>query len=131
QALQAQRRQAEQEPGHQAYRAGDRNRRPVRKARLVHEDRGDVRPYGIERAVAERNLSVEPGEDVQAEQGDRVDQDQRELEGAVFADEERQRAGRQQGNRDHEEVAIAHTRVTWTLPKKPEGRTVSTPMIST
>ena len=38
-------------------------------------------------------LAIEAGQDVQAQQGDRVDQHHRELERPVVADEERQRAG--------------------------------------
>jgi hypothetical protein len=80
--------------------------------------------------VAERDLAAVAGEDVQAEQRDGVHQHQRELERAVVADEERQRAGNNQQNY-YQENLVLHTRVTWTLPKKPEGLNSSTPMIST
>src|SRR5205814_8544527 len=85
---------------------------------------------GVERAVAERDLPAVAGEDVQAEERDRVHQHQGQLEGAVVAEQERQRARQTQKNRRQENIFL-HTRVTWTLPKKPEGLTSSTPMIST
>ena len=92
-AFEAQRRQAEQEAGDEADRAGDRNRRPVGHAGLVHQDRRGVGADGVERAVAERDLAVVAGQHVEAEQRDRVRQDQRHLEHAVVGERERQRAG--------------------------------------
>ena len=41
--------------------------------------------------MAERDLAVEAGQHVEAEQGDRVDQHQRHLEYVVVAERERQR----------------------------------------
>src|SRR6185436_4788252 len=70
------------------------------------------------------------GEDVEAEQRDRVHQHQRELESAVVADQEWQRASHRQQEEDQENIPL-HTRVTCTLPKKPDGRTSSTPTMST
>src|SRR6185295_3706709 len=131
QSFEPQRRQPKKETDQQAHRAGHRNGRPVRNAVLVHEDRRAVGADRVERTVPERDLAVEPGEDVQPEKGDGVNQHQRELEGAVFAHHERQCAGEGQHDCHSGEVARVHTRVTWTLPKKPEGFTVSTPMIST
>src|SRR6185503_12263447 len=73
---------------------------------------------------------VVAGEDVEPEQRDGIHQHQGQLEGAVVADHEGQRAGYHQ-QRDDQEVVPLHTRVTCTLPKKPEGLTSSTPMMIT
>src|SRR5882762_4974762 len=128
--LQAQRRQPEQEPGDEANAAGGGHYRPVRRARLVDEDRGAVGAQGVEGAVPEGDLAVVAGEDVEPEQRDGVNQHQRELKGAIAADQERQRAGNDDEDAEENELS-AHTRVTYALPKKPEGFTSSTPTMST
>src|SRR2546428_2479391 len=128
--LQAQRRQPEQKPGNEADAAGGGHYRPVRRACLVDEDRGAVGAQGVEGAVAEGDLAVVAGEDVEPEQRDGVHQHQRELKGAIAADQERQRASN--ADQDAEEKDPSpHTRVTYTLPKRPEGFTSSTPTMST
>ena len=108
QAFQAQRRQPEQEPSDQADRAGHRKRGPIRHAELVDQHRGDVRADRVERAMPERDLAVVTGEDVQAEQRDRIHQNQRELEDAVVADDERQGAGGEQHQCQDNELALGH-----------------------
>src|SRR6266850_2381915 len=128
--LQAQRRQPEQEAGDEAHAAGGGHHRPVRRARLVDEDRGAVGAQGVEGAVPEGDLAVVAGEDVEPEQRDGVNQHQRELKGAIAADQERQRAGNDDEDAEEKDPS-AHTRVTYTLPKKPEGITSSTPTMST
>ncbi len=151
-AFEPQRRQPEQEADDEAHGAGDRHRRPVRHAEPVHQDRRDVGADRVERAVAERDLAVVAGQDVEAEQRDRVDQHQRELERAVVADQERQRAG---GDQQHArarsscrrrrlaagESGAAAAGTTALIrpsyashvhrPNRPDGLTSSTPMIST
>src|SRR6185369_321198 len=134
-AFEAQRRQPEQEAGDEADRAGDRDRRPVRPTRLVHQDRRRVRTDRVERAVAERDLAVVAGQHVEPEQRDRVREHERDLEDAVVGDEERQRAREHEQHREARELAAiepAHqTRTTWTLPNRPEGLTTRTPMMTT
>src|SRR5437588_1385140 len=128
--LQAQRRQPEEEPGDEADAARGGHHRPVGRARLVDEDRGAVGAQGVEGAVPEGDLAVVAGEDVEPEQRDRVNQHQRELESAIAAHHERQRAGNDD-ERAEKKRPCAHTRVTYTLPKKPEGFTSSTATMST
>src|SRR3989454_1067588 len=128
--LQAQSRQPEQEPGDEADAAGGGHYRPVRRARLVDEDRGAVGAQGVEGAVAEGDLAVVAGEDVEPEQRDGVHQYQCELKGVIAADQERQRAGNDDEDAEEKDPS-AHTRVTYTLPKRPEGFTSSTPTMST
>src|SRR4029079_9475839 len=55
----------------------------------------------------------------------------RELERAVVADHERQRCRDDEQQCENDELAQRHTRVPRTWPTKPDGFTVSTPMIST
>ena len=86
QAFEPQRRQAEQEAGDEADHAGDRDRRPVRHAGLVHQDRRRVGADRVEGAMAERDLAVVAGQHVEAEQRDRIDQHQRELEHVIVAE---------------------------------------------
>src|SRR6266478_4520092 len=47
---------------------------------LIHQDRGRICTNAVEGAVAERELSVEAGQEVQPENCDGVDQGERELE---------------------------------------------------
>ena len=109
---------------------------------MLHQDRGRVGADGVEGAVAERELAVEAGQQVEAEDGDRVDQHQRQLE-----DEEvlrRERNGNRQQDPDQQDRAAerqrragagdgkglgrfhGQTRCTWTRPNRPPGRTTST-----
>jgi len=90
--LQAQRRQPEQEAGDEADTAGGGHHRPVRHACLVDEDRGAVGAQGVEGTVPEGDLAVVAGDDVKPEQCDGVNQHQRELKGAIAADQEGERA---------------------------------------
>src|SRR3989475_6090984 len=129
--LQAQRRQPEQEPGDEADAAGGRHYRPVRRACLVDEDRRAVGAQGVEGAVAEGDLAVVAGEDVESEQRDGVHQHQRELKGAIAADQEGECARDAYQNHQYWKILLRHTRVTYTLPKNPEGFTSSTPTMST
>ena len=94
--LQPQRRQAEQEAGAQADQAGRGDRRPIGQVPAIHHDRGGIGADREERAMAERNLPVVAGEDVETEQRDGITDRQRELESPIVADEERQRACRDQ-----------------------------------
>ncbi len=81
-----QRRQPEQEARDQANEAGGRKGRPVRKIPTVHHDRRDIGADRKESAVAERDLAVVAGEDVEPQQHDRVTDHERELERPVVAD---------------------------------------------
>ena len=94
--LEPQRRKAEEESDDQAEHAGHRDRPAVRDVPAVHHDRRDVRAHRVERAVAQRELTVVAGQHVQAEDRDRVDVDLRELEESKVAQHKRQRAGCQQ-----------------------------------
>ena len=129
-ALQAQRRQPKEESGHQAHRARRGKGRPVGRAEPVHQDGGGIRADRVEGAVPERDLAVVAGEDVEPEKRDRVDQHERELERAVVADHERQHARDRDEHHNADGRASRHTRLTFTLPKSPEGLTSSTPMMS-
>ena len=61
-ALEAQRRQAEQVADDEAHDRRHRQRRPVGPVRLVDQDGRRVGADGEERAMAERDLAVEAGE---------------------------------------------------------------------
>jgi hypothetical protein len=69
-ALQPERRASEEEADHQADHAGGRDGPPVVDVPLVHHDRRRVGADGEEGAVAERDLPVEAGQDVQPQEGD-------------------------------------------------------------
>ena len=70
---------------------GDRERRPVRPAEMLHQNRGHIGADGVEGTMAKRDLAVVAGEDVQAQQDDGVHQHHVELEHAIVADQEGQR----------------------------------------
>ena len=109
---------------------------------MLHQDRGRVGADGVEGAVAERELAVEAGEEVQAADGDRVDQHQRQLENEEALGDERDgnreqypdkqdRAAERQrragaGDRERLGGFHDHTRCTLTRPKRPPGFTTST-----
>ena len=102
-ALQPQRGNAEEEPDHQAHDAGDRDRQAVADVPLVDHDRRRVRAERVEGAVPERDLPVVAGQDVEAEQRDRVDRDLRELEQPEVREHERQPGGdRDRGHGRHD-----------------------------
>jgi len=101
-----------------------------------HGERGgSVGAEGVERPVAERELAVKAGQDVQAEDRDRVHHDQVELEHAVVLEQEGQHQQRHHDDRaaDPDPLAIGgvHTRVTTFLPNSPSGFSVSVATIST
>src|SRR5690348_8035834 len=100
--------------------------------------------------MAERDLPVEAGQYVEAEQHHRIDQHLRRLEQVVAAEREGQGARRRQQRGDADDLPGAqaeagvlaggggtralerrhdHTRVTRTRPNRPEGLTSSTPMM--
>src|SRR5439155_690390 len=79
--------------------------------------------------VAERDLAVVAGEDVEAEERDRIDPDLRELEQAEVAQQERQHAAereRRRQDRPQPPLPAPHTRCTATRPNSPLGRTSRT-----
>src|SRR5207237_8702392 len=86
---------------------------------------------GVERPVTELDVTVVAGEDVQPDQGDRVDEDERRLERPVIGQQEGQHARGSSEEDPGDQGAAAHRRETCTLPKKPEGFTRSTPTMST
>src|ERR1700733_4898119 len=78
-AAEPERGKAEQKAGDKAHDAGKRDRRPVGKAELHHQDRRAIAADGEKRAVAERDLAVEAGQEIEAEQRDREDEHLRAL----------------------------------------------------
>ena len=120
----------------------------------MHQDGGGVGAGGKKAAVAERDLAVVAGEDVEAEHGDGVDHHHRQFEHVIFAQAERQRrdqcdghqrgdpppgAGGQSGvaiagkrfrSNDGDAFVHLHTRRTIAVPNKPFGRNTSTRMIN-
>ena len=131
--LQTQGRDPEQEADDQAHETGHRNRPAVRDVPLVDHDRGRVRAHRVEGAVAERDLAVVAGEDVEAEQRHRVDVDLGELEQPEVAQREGQHQGHHETDPRHGERPGARrhqTRCTATRPNRPLGRTTRTIRIS-
>ena len=124
-----QRGNGEQQPGDAGDDAGERDRRPVREARLRREDGGRVAADGHERAVPERDLARVAGEDVEAADGDEVDADVGVLGRLEVVDEERQQRDRRDeeddggGRRERGAAQPSHhTRLTAARPKRPCGR---------
>jgi hypothetical protein len=78
-ACEARRDQPECEPERPGDDAGDRNRPEIAPAVVDDEDRRRVRADADERAVTERDLAREAGQDVQPEESDQVDRDETEL----------------------------------------------------
>ncbi len=132
-SFEAQGGQAEQESGDEADRAAHRHRRPIGDAGLVEQDRRRIGADREERAVAQRHLAVEAGEDVEPQQHDRIDDDHGELEHVIAAQNERQDDEERAHRREPQGrlIARAHTRVTRVRPKRPEGRSSSTPTMMT
>jgi hypothetical protein len=91
--FQAERGQTKHETRHEAHRAGGRERQPIGHMEAIHENCGGIGAHGRERSMPERNLSVVAGEQIQAEQGDGVDDHQRHLKNLIVADREREHAG--------------------------------------
>ena len=54
----------------------------------MHEDGGSVGAGGEKAAVTERDLAVVPGQDVQSEYGDGIDQHHGQLEHVIIAQRE-------------------------------------------
>ena len=79
--------------------------------------------------MAERDLAVVPGEDVQAEQRDEVDPDERELPEPELAGEPRKEHDQRDRPGEHATLqagasrATHQTLLTTTRPKSPAGRT--------
>ena len=120
----------------------------------MHQDGGRIGAGGEEAAMAERDLAVVPGQNVETEHGDGIDHHQGQLEDMIIADRERQRGGkRDQRQRADpapgsgaetavtcggsvlrqyrgEAFAHRHTRRTIAVPNKPFGLNTSTRMIS-
>jgi hypothetical protein len=96
QPLQSQRRQAKQEARHQADHARHRDGGPIGHAKLIHQHRSGVGPYGIKGAMAQRNLAVVAGEHVQAQQCNGIGQRQCELENTVVTQQKGQRTSHHQ-----------------------------------
>ena len=78
-AAEPERGKTEQKAGDEAHDAGQRDSRPVRQAEFRHQDRRPIAADGEERAVAERDLAVEPGQEIEAEQRDSEDEHLRAL----------------------------------------------------
>ena len=134
-ALELERRQAEQVADDEADDRRRRQGRPVRHVEMVHQDRRRIGADGIEGAVAERDLAVEAGQQVQAEHGDRRDHHGADQEQPIVGDEvgqHRPQQRHQEGQRQqHPQPAswrlpACQTLFTTTRPNRPAGRTVST-----
>src|SRR5690606_16629668 len=113
--FEAQGRQAEEESDDEAGGTRRRERQRVGQVEPVHEDRRRIGADRVERAVPQRELPVEPGQKVEAENRDRVDHHQRELEEGEVLEKERQRERDREG--DEEERGPPHTRTTARRPK--------------
>ena len=86
-ALELERRQAEQVADDEADDRRRRQGRPVRHVEMVHQDRRRVGADGVEGAVAERDLAVEAGQQVEPEHRDRRDDHGADQEQPVVGDE--------------------------------------------
>ena len=136
-AGEAERRQADEQPGGAGDHAGDGDRPEIPDLMPVDpvhaENCRGVAADRHERAVAERDLAAVAGEDRQAEKRDEVHADDRQLTGSEIADEARQGRHDQGEHREAEELEHElgfHTRRTATRPKSPPGRTSSRTRIS-
>jgi hypothetical protein len=69
-ALELERRQAEQVADDEADDGRARQRRPIRHVQMVHQHGRGVGADGVERAVAQRDLAVEAGQQVEPQHGD-------------------------------------------------------------
>src|SRR6185312_2959410 len=100
-----------------------------------HEDRGGVGAAGIEGAMAQRDLAVEAGQNVQAQNRDGIDHHHVELVHPVVLDQEGQyQQGEEQRDGTQPDpfaVYRFHTRVTTREPNSPSGRSVRTATINT
>jgi len=118
----------------------------------MHQDGGRIGAGGEETAMAERDLAVVAGQNIETEHGDGIDHHQGQLEDVIIADRKRQRRGerdqRQRADpapgagaetavtrgggvlRHGEAFGHRHTRRTIAVPNKPFGRNTSTRMIN-
>lgn len=154
--LQPQGRQAEQEADDETGRARGRKGGVIRKIGLVHQDRRGIGADPVKRAVPERELAIEAGQQVEPEDRERVDHHQRQLEhDKALADQRYQQSddqdpgncpvisrglcrtfGGAEGGVERDALPggmfrRAHTRLTTRRPKIPAGRTISTATIRT
>jgi len=104
-AAEAQRGPAEGEAREQAHERRKRDRGPQRNRKVRDQDRRGIGADGVKRAMAQGNLAVVADQDVQAEQGDGVDQDIGELEELEIAREQRRARG---GGHEEAEAGTPH-----------------------
>ena len=101
------------------------------------QDRRAIAADGKKSAVAQRDLAVEAGQEIEAEQRDRVDEHLGDLIDMIAA---RRRTGRRRaisptasGDQDaatrRSPSAIGHTLATRRRPNRPDGRDTKTPMM--
>ncbi len=128
-AAEPERRKAEQKAGAEADEAGEGNRGPVGHTEFRRENRRPVAANGEEGAVAERNLAVEAGEQIEAEERDGEDQHLRTLVEMVARRKERKGEPACEDRERHDEPHVGHrqTLATRRRPNRPEGRQTSTP----
>src|SRR6185437_6413431 len=113
---------------------GDRDRPVDADAVVDVQDRRRVRADRHERPVAERDLAVLAGEDVQADDRDEVDPDEREPVVEVVVERLRQEDDEQRHSREREHApedpvraeGLHYTLLTTTCPNRPAGRTIRT-----
>ena len=100
-----------------------------RRFLVRHQDRSRIAADEHERAVAERDLAGDPGQQVEPQQRDEADPDVGELLCAEVAQQARQQQHRDDDERESavaDQVAARHTRLVTGLPKSPAGRTSRT-----
>ena len=119
-------------PSAPATTPATRNRPEIAPAVVDDEDRRRVRADAHERAVAERDLAGEAGEDVQPEQRDQVDRDETELVRPVVRGQERRDDDRADERSEAEpwpsllSVALLIRASRPARPSRPAGRTSRT-----
>ena len=124
---------AEQEARAEADRAGDRNRRPIGKTGFRHQDRRAVAADGKKGAVAEGDLAVEAGEEIEAEQSNGENEHLRALIDVIAGSQERkgERAGADRERNEQAQGAVRpshrQTLATRRRPNRPDGRQTKTP----
>ena len=99
-AAEPERGKAEQKARDEAHDAGQRDRRPIRQAELRNQDRRPVAADGEKGAVAERDLAVEPGQEIETEQRDGEDEHLRALIDMVAGRDKRE-SERQDSDREN------------------------------
>ena len=131
-SAETQRRKAEQEPGAETDEARDRDGQIIGNAELRRQDRRAIAADGEEGAVAERDLAVEAGEQVEADQRDGEDQHLRALIEVIAGSHERESQRRRECSDRQDRPRRDRTRHGQTLaairrPNRPDGRQTSTP----